>query len=167
MHPFSALNPDCSFVWFWDSPWYLVILVADGTILCDAYSTPTMWSRFYALHVPESVSVACSPMFTSELWKGWVVSPWPWHLQELFWRGCEYLYSLLTNMYRQFVLSWCTFELCYWPARSFSRVPLRHASLLCQWVLLHCWLTLMWRSCKMLSLLGSHRCYRPTPLSVW
>ena len=130
IYPFSALNPDCSFVWFWDSPWYLVILVADGTILCDAYSTPTMWSRFYALHVPGSVSVACSPIFTSELWKGWVVSPWPWHLQELFWWGCEYWYSLLTNMYRQFVLSWCTFELCYWPARSFSRVPRRDASLL-------------------------------------
>ncbi len=34
------------------------------------------------------------------------------------------------NMHRQFVLSWCTFELYYWPARSFSRVPRRDASLL-------------------------------------
>jgi hypothetical protein len=28
----------CSFVWFWDSSWYLVLLVADGTIMYDAYS---------------------------------------------------------------------------------------------------------------------------------
>ena len=38
----------------------------------------------------------------------------------------------------------------------------------CQWVLLHCWLTLMWRSRKMSSLLGRYdfpRCYRPIPLS--
>ena len=49
----------------------------------------------------------------------------------------------------------------------FSRVPHRHASLFCQWVLLHGWLTLMWRSLKMSSLLGrydSPRCYRPIPL---
>ena len=119
--------------------------------------------------VPGSVSVACSPIFTSELWKGWVVSPWPWHLQELFWWGCEYWYSLLTNMYRQLVVSWCTFELCYWPARSFSRVPRRHASLLCQWVLLHGWLTHMWRSLKMSSLLGRYdfpKSDRPIPLFV-
>ena len=44
---------------FEDSPWYLVVAVADGTIVYDAYSTPTMWSRFNALHVPGSVSVAC------------------------------------------------------------------------------------------------------------
>ena len=40
----------------------------------------------------------------------------------------------------------------------------------CQWVLLHCWLTLTWCSCKMSSLLGRYdcpRCYRPIPLSVW
>jgi hypothetical protein len=38
LYPFSALNPDCPFVWFWDSPWYLVLLVAGGTIMYDAYS---------------------------------------------------------------------------------------------------------------------------------
>jgi len=38
IYPFSAVNPDCSFVWYWDSPWYLVLLVADGTIMYDAYS---------------------------------------------------------------------------------------------------------------------------------
>jgi hypothetical protein len=61
----------------------------------------------------------------------------------------------------------CTFE-CYWPARSFSRVPRGYASLLCQWVLLYGWLPLMWCSLKMSSLLGRYdfpRCYRPIPLS--
>ena len=64
------------------------------------------------------------------------------------------------------MLGWCTFELCYWPARSFSRASHGYASLLCQWVLLHGWLTLMWLSVKKVSLLGVcdfPRCYRPVP----
>jgi hypothetical protein len=116
--------------------------------------------------VPGSVSVACSPI----LWKGWVVSQWPWHLQELFWWGCEYWYLCGQICIINSVLGWCTFELCYWPARSFSRVPRRDASLLCHWVLLHGWLTLMWCSVKMSSLLGRYdfpRCYTPIPLFVW
>ena len=58
IYPFSALNPDCSFVCFWYSPWYLILLVADGTIMYDAYSTPTMWSMVFCI-LPRSVSVAC------------------------------------------------------------------------------------------------------------
>jgi hypothetical protein len=129
--------------------------------------TPTMWSMVLCI-LPRSVSVACLQYLPVSCERDGLWARLPWHLQELFWWGCEYWYFLLTNMYRQFVLSWCTFELCYWPARSFSRVPRRHASLLCQWVLLHGWLTLMWRSLKMSSLLGSYdspRCYRPIPLS--
>ena len=134
--------------------------------------TPTMWSMVLCI-LPRSVSVACLQYLPVScerdgLWardldtcknsSGEAVS-----IGTL----CGQICTLWTNMYRQFVLSWCTFELCYWPARSFSRVPRRHASLLCQWVLLHGWLTLMWRSLKMSSLLGRYdfpRCYRPIPL---
>jgi hypothetical protein len=140
------------------------LLVADGTIMYDASShQPCDQWYFYQDHLVLPVS-----KIYNELWDGWVVSPWPWHLQELFCWGCEYWSSLWTNMYHQFVLNWCSFELSYWLARSVSRVPRRHASLLCQWVLLHGWLILMWRSLKMSSLLGRYdfpRCYRPIPLS--
>ena len=129
--------------------------------------TPTMWSMVLCI-LPRSVVLPFSNIYH------WAVNG----------MGCEsvtvtlvrallvrlwVLVLLLTNMYRQFVLSWCTFELCYWPARSFSRVPCRHVSLLCQWVLLHGWFTLMWSSLKMSSLLGrcdSPRCYIPIPLFV-
>ena len=52
----------------WDSPWYPVVLVADGTIMYDVYSTLTKWAM--GCEIPEFVSAACSPMFTSKLLKG-------------------------------------------------------------------------------------------------
>ena len=58
INPISALNPDCSFVWFWDSPWYLGVLVADGTIMYDAYSHQ-LCDQWYCAFLPRSVSAAC------------------------------------------------------------------------------------------------------------
>jgi hypothetical protein len=166
IYPFSALNPDCSFVWFWDSSWYLVLLVADGTIMYDAYSHQPCDQWYCAFYQDQLVL----PVSNSYQWavKGMGCESVTVTLRRALLVRLWVLVLLLTNMDRQFVLSWCTFELCYWPARSFSRVPRRHASLLCQWVLLYGWLTLMWRSLKMSSLLGrcdSPRCYRPIPFS--
>ena len=42
IYPFSAVNPGFFIRMNWDSPWYLVELVADGTIIYDAYSTLTV-----------------------------------------------------------------------------------------------------------------------------
>ena len=61
IYPFSAVNPGCFIRMNWDSPWYLVVLVADGTIIYDAYSTLTRWSL--AGKLPESVSVASVLLF--------------------------------------------------------------------------------------------------------
>ena len=134
--------------------------------------TPTMWSRFYALHVPGSVSVACSPIFTSELTvKG---------------MGCEPLTvtlvgALLVRLWvlvllvDKYVPSICVKLMYIWAMLLTGQVfsvgcPAGTLAYFCQWVLLHCWFTLMWRSRKMSSLLGRYdfpRCYRPIPLSLW
>jgi hypothetical protein len=126
--------------------------------------TPTMWSMVLCI-LPRSVVLPFSNIYH------WAVNG----------MGCEsvtvtlvrallvrlwVLVLLLTNMYRQLVLSWCTFELCYWPARSFSRVPCRHASLLVSGFFYMVGL----RLCDALSRCYHFwadvpRCYRPIPLS--
>ena len=94
IHPFSTLNPDCSFVWFWDSPWYLVVLVADGTILCDASSTPTMWSML----------LCCA------LYQGQLVLPvlYQWAVKVM---GCESM-TLLTLARALAIIDGLTKNLC-------------------------------------------------------
>ncbi len=93
----------------WDSPWNLVVLVADGTIMCDAHSTPTIWSM--VCEIPKSVSVACSPIFTSELWKGWVVT-YPVSLTIAVASSGEAVSidTLLTNPYHQLICGCCMFQ---------------------------------------------------------
>jgi hypothetical protein len=65
-----------------------------------------------------------------------------------FWWGCEYWYSCWqTHTVNSNVVDVC-FELCYWPARSFSRTSRRCTSLFCHWVLIHGWLTLSVTFCQ-------------------
>ena len=126
----------------WDSPWYLIELVADCTIMYDAYSTLIIWSMVWDM--PELVSVACSSIFTSELWKGWVVTE-PVSLSiavASFLVRLWVLVRLLTNPYVNLSVVDVCFELSYWPARSFSRASHGCASSLCQWVLVYGWLML-------------------------
>ena len=163
IYPFSAVNPDCSFVWYWDSPWYLVLLVADGTIMYDAYSHQPC-DQWYCAFYQDQLVLPVSNIYH------WAVKGMSCKSVTLtLARALLVRLWVLVLFVDKYVLSiCCTFELCYWPARSFSRVPRRDASILCQWVLLHGWLTLMWRSLKMLSFLGrydSPRCSRPIPLS--
>ena len=42
LHPFSALNPDCFIRMIFEIVHDISFLLADGTIMCDAYSTLTM-----------------------------------------------------------------------------------------------------------------------------
>jgi hypothetical protein len=132
----------------WDSPWYPVVLVADGTIMYDVYSTLTKWAM--GCEIPEFVSAACSPMFTSKLLKG-VGCDKPVSMTiavVFFWWGCEYWYSCWqTHTVNSSVVD-VHFELCYWPARSFSRASRRCTSLFCHWVLIHGWLTLSVTFCQ-------------------
>ena len=96
----------------WYSPWYLIVFVADGTIMYDAYSTLTIWSMVCEMPESVSVSVACSSMFTSELWKGWVVTE-PVSLTiavASFLVRLWVLVLLLTNPHCQLKCGWCMFR---------------------------------------------------------
>jgi hypothetical protein len=116
------------------------------------------WSM--VCEIPESISVACSPMFTSELRKGGVVTaPVSLTIAEASSGEAVSIGTLVDKLIpsTQMWLFVC-FKLCYW---SFSRASRGCASLLCQWVLLHGRLTLMWHSVsvKMTSHLGSKVLY--------
>ncbi len=167
IYPFSALNPDCSFVWFWDSPWYLVLLVADGTIMYDAYSHQPC-DQWYCAFYQDQLVLPVSNIYQ------WAVKG----------MGCEPVTLTLvrTLLVRLWVLvllvdkhvpSICVKLMYIWAMLLTGQVfsvgcPAGTLAYFCQWVLLHGWLTLMWRSLKMSSLLGrcdSPRCYRPIPCS--
>ena len=155
---------------FGDSPWYLVILVADGTILCDAYSHQLcdpgfmlcMYQVQLVLPVLQYLPVSCE---RDGLWaldrdtcKSLLVRLW-----------------VLVLLVDKYVPSICVKLMYIWAMLLTGQVfsvgcPAGTLAYFCQWVLLHCWLTLMWRSRKMSSLLGRYdfpRCYRPIPLSIW
>ena len=82
IYPFSSVNPGCFIRMNWDSPWYLVVLVADGTIIYDAYSTLTWWSLAGNCQC-QSVLPLFS-YFTSWAVKGMGSEPMSLTLQQLF-----------------------------------------------------------------------------------
>ncbi len=90
----------------------------------DAYSTPTMWPMVLCCALYQCQLVLPVLLFTSELWKGWVVGPCPWHLQKLFLVRLWVLVLLLTNLYRQhcsglmYILSYYATD---WPGLSVGR----------------------------------------------
>ena len=64
----------------WDSPWNLVVLVVDGTIMCDVYSAPT-FDQWYVKYQSQSVLpvLLCLPASFEKdgLWH----NPCTWPLQ--------------------------------------------------------------------------------------
>ncbi len=137
MYPISALNPDCSFIWFEivhcisciASEWYHHVWcilytnnVTNGTMLCIA---------------PVSVRVACSPIYQWAV-KGMGSGPVSLTLAKAFSGEAVSIGTLVdklipSTLFRVDVY----FELCYWLARSVSRASSRCTSLLCWWVLWH------------------------------
>ncbi len=112
IYSFSALNPDCAFIWFWDSPWYLIGLVVDGTIMYVAYShQPCDQWYFYQ----DQLVLPVSNIYQWAVkWMG--CEPMTLKLARLFWWGCEYWYSLWTNMYfvNKYVPSICVKLMYIW-----------------------------------------------------
>jgi len=93
----------------WDSPWNLIVLVADGTIMCDAYSTPT-FDQWYVKYQSQSVLpvLLCLP---ASFWKGWAVTE-PVSLTIAVASSGEAVSigTLLTNSYRQLICGCCMFR---------------------------------------------------------
>lgn len=122
--------------YFWDSPWNLIVFVADGTI--------TVWCILYTnnrilmvCEIPRSVGVACSPKYTSKLLKGVGCdrARCPYNCRSFFWWGSEYWYSCWHTHTNKYVV--VCYELSYWPARSIVGHPAGAQAYCCQWVLLH------------------------------
>jgi hypothetical protein len=92
----------------WDSPWNLIVLVADGTIMCDAYSTPT-FEQWYVKYQSQSVLpvLLCLP---ASFGKGWAVTE-PVSLTIAVASSGEAVSidTLLTNSYRQLKCGCCMF----------------------------------------------------------
>jgi len=132
--------------------------------------TPTMWSRFYALHVPGSVSVAFLQYLPVSCERDGL-----WALDRDTCKSLLVRRWVLVLLVDKYVPSICVKLMYIWAMLLTGQVfsvgcPAGTLAYFCQWVLLHCWLTLMWRSRKMSSLLGRYdfpRCYRPIPLSMW
>ncbi len=93
------------------------LILADGTIVYDEYSTHVRWSRVMLVHTTRIAWCCLISYFISELRKGGLgACP---QLSSYSWWGCEY------NMYRLFDVC----ELYSWPARVFRRASRRCSSL--------------------------------------
>jgi len=123
--------------YFWDSPWNLIVFVADGTITvwCILYTNNRingMWNT--------KIRWCClfSYVYQQAFERGGL---WPrpvsLQLQKLFLVRQWVLVLLLTHSYQQLLLLLLCYELSYWPARSIVGHPAGAQAYCCQWVLLH------------------------------
>ncbi len=74
-------------------------LLADGTIMYDAYSTLMMWFRVRFAYTTRIRWCCLFSDVTSELWRDWGCEPVSSICHSSFWWGCEYR-NLLTKPYR-------------------------------------------------------------------
>ncbi len=83
------------------------LILVDGTIVCDEYSTPARWPRVTFAHTTRIAWCCLFSYFISELRRGglWVCP----QLSSYSWWGGEYnMYCLLTKLYLQlFGRNWC------------------------------------------------------------
>jgi hypothetical protein len=95
-----------SFVWFWDSPWYLVSTSRwYHHVWCILYTNDVVRGTLCVL--PGFIGVACSSMLPVSC-GGICCDPVSSICHSSSWWGCEYRYFLLTKLYRQlFVVSCC------------------------------------------------------------
>ena len=141
---FSAVNTDCSFVYFWDSPWNLIVFVADGTItvwyilytnnrINGMWNTKIRWCCLFSYVYQQAFE-------RGGLW----LRLMSLQLQKLLLVRQWVLVLLLTHSYQQVMTTVvvCS-ELNYWPAGSIVGHPAGAQAYCCQWVLLHGRLTPM------------------------
>ncbi len=135
-----------SFVWFWDSPWYLVSTSGwYHHVRCILYTNDVTLGTLWRI-LPGSVGIACSPMLPVSC-GGIGCEPVSSICHSSSWWGCEYSTFYWQNYTVNFAVT-SVFELCYWLAGCVSRASRRCSGYLCRWVLWHGWLTLL---CDVLS----------------
>ncbi len=124
------------------------LILADGTIVYDEYSTPVWWSRVTLVHTARICWCFLFSFFISELRRGglWACP----QLSNYSWWGCEYnMYHLLTKLYLQhfwgklMYVSYTTDQ----PGSSVGH-PAGALAIICLWVLSHGWLTLYGMHCQ-------------------
>ena len=116
-------------------------LLADGTIMCDAYSTLTMWFWVRFCVLPGSVGVACSPMLPVSC-GGIGCEPVSSICHSSSWWGCEYS----TFCWQNYAVNFCS-KLLYlsyttdWPGVSVGH-PAGALAIFVDGFFWHGWLTL-------------------------
>ncbi len=104
------------------------LILADGTIVYDEYSTPVRWARVMLVHTIRICWCCVLSYYISELRRGglWACP----QLSSYSWWGCEYnMYRLLTKIYLQLLLGEVDVcKLYYWLARVFRRASRRCSS---------------------------------------
>ncbi len=104
------------------------MILTDGTIVNDEYSTPARWSRVMLAHIIRIAWCCLFSYFISELRRDelWACP----QLSSYYWWGCEYnMYHCWQNCTFNFLGEVDICELYYWPASVFSRAFWRCSSL--------------------------------------
>ncbi len=104
------------------------LILADGTIIYDEYSTPVKWSRITLAHTARICWCCLFSYFISELRRGgmWACP----QLSSYSWWGYEYImYYCWQNYTFDFLGEVDVCVLYYWPAKVFSRASWRCSSL--------------------------------------
>ncbi len=112
------------------------VILVDGTIVYDEYSTPARWSRVTLAHTTRIAWCCLFSYIISELRRGglWACP----QLSSYSWWGCEYnMYRLLTKLYLQLFWEKLTY-VSYttdWPGSSVGH-PTGALAITCPWVIL-------------------------------
>ncbi len=103
------------------------LILADGTIVYDEYSTPVGWSRVMLAHTARICWCCLFSYYISELRRGGLwACPQP---SSYSWWGCEYnMYHCWQYYTFNFLIEVDVWELYYWPAMVFSRSSRRCTS---------------------------------------
>ncbi len=124
------------------------LILADGTIFYDEYSTPVSWSRVTFVHTARITWCCLFSYFISELRRGglWACP----QLSSYSWWGCEYnMYRLMTKLYL-----WLIWEKLMYVSYTTNqpgssvRHPAGALAIICLWVLWPGWLMLYGMQCQ-------------------